>query len=106
VVAWVVVHKPCLPSVPQGEAVSAERTRTCPCVVIQPPHRIHDWRQLDRRGLEGRTGLCNRATSDAPCSGQELGARAEAASSARAPAAGAEAEGFRHDWKWEVLFAA
>lgn len=51
-------------------------------------------------------GLCNRAMSDGPCSGQELRASAVAASSGGAMAAGADTEGFGHRWKWEVLFAA
>lgn len=52
-------------------------------------------------------GLCDRAVSDALCSGQELRASTEAASSAQAPAAEgeAEAEGFGHKRRWEVRFA-
>lgn len=50
-------------------------------------------------------GLCDGAASDAPCSGRELGASTEAAGSAQAPAAGAEAEGFGRKQRREVLFA-
>lgn len=51
-------------------------------------------------------GLCSvRAVSDAPHSEEQLRAGTEAASSAWAPAAGVEAEGFGHKRRWQVLFA-